>query len=559
MPASPPPHLRKTARSSQLIVNGKPFLLLAAELHNGSFSDAAYMSTVWPDMKQRHINTLLGAVQWDLIEPVEGRFDFSEIDKIILDARQHGFHLGLLWFGTYKNALSSYAPEWVRQDHERFPRIRIKQPDGSIQVIESIQPYCEDVRNADARAFAALMKHLAEFDQENQTVILVQIENEMGVMLDSRDRSPEAEALIKGPVPEGLLNYLRGNWDDLHPTFRDKFPKVQHAADGVQTWAEAFGGDQWTDDMFMADAFSRFAQHVAAAGRAEHNIPLYLNVALCSEDSSWQDFDQVPDGVPEGEIPGQFPSGGPVGHNLDVYLYNAPDIEFYAPDIYLQKHGKAAACFAWRNMPLFIPEQRRDAYGVRRIWAALANNLAISCSPFGIDSLEIEKCPLPLHYGLLSKLSGFILEAQAERASDIFGFFFDESKVFSDDSRWVREMGGFTVTVQRASVTGKPSPAAGMIIRQPDGSYLLAGFGYQVTWKSTSPRSIHTAILKAEEGDIDENGDFVRGRALNGDETAHGKLITMPAEDPDYGGFPIPFLIPARTMIAKCTPYSLED
>lgn len=311
----------------------------------------------------------------------------------------------------------------------------------------------------------------------------------------------------------------------------------------------------------MADAFSRVVQHLAAAGKREYNIPLYLNVALCSEDASWVDYGSIPEGIPVGDTPGKFPSGGPVGHNLDAYRYNAPDIDFYGPDIYLQDYEKVSECFAWKYMPLFIPEQRRDAYGVRRMWAAIANNLAIGCWPFGIDSLPIEACPLPLHYKLMSKLSKYILDAQANRPEDLFGFFFDEideSNMRSGRRAWVKDIGGYQLTVERAFVFGKPSSAAGMIIRQHDDSYLLAGYGYHVTFESLNPKSAFTGILAAEEKDIDENGALFTIRTLNGDETSHHKVVTMPSEDPDYGDFPIPVLFPAKTMIISARPYHLE-
>lgn len=104
------PHLHRDENGTKLIVNGKPFLMLAGELHNSSSSSARYMAEVFPAMKEQAINTLLAVVSWEQIEPTEGEFDFSELDRVILDARKHDIHLVLLWFGTYKNALSTYVP-----------------------------------------------------------------------------------------------------------------------------------------------------------------------------------------------------------------------------------------------------------------------------------------------------------------------------------------------------------------------------------------------------------------------------------------------------------------
>ncbi len=154
------PHLRPTKNSSQLIVNGKPFLMLAAELHNSSLSSAAYISTVWQEMKDTNINTLLGSVTWEMIEPSEGQYDFSQLDKVILGARQHDMHLVLLWFGSFKNALSTYVPAWVKKDIDRFPRVHVLDDDREIKTIELLSPFSQRAADADARAFSALMRHL---------------------------------------------------------------------------------------------------------------------------------------------------------------------------------------------------------------------------------------------------------------------------------------------------------------------------------------------------------------------------------------------------------------
>jgi beta-galactosidase GanA len=63
------------------------------------------MDTVWQKTVDTGVNTLLGCVTWENIEPEEGKFDFSELDKVIARAKAHGLHLVLLWFGTLKNAM----------------------------------------------------------------------------------------------------------------------------------------------------------------------------------------------------------------------------------------------------------------------------------------------------------------------------------------------------------------------------------------------------------------------------------------------------------------------
>jgi GH35 family endo-1,4-beta-xylanase len=100
---SPLPRLEKIERGQQLIVDGKPFLMLGGELQNSSMTSAAYMDTVWQKLADTNVNTVLGCVTWEDIEPKEGEFDFSELDKVIKNARTHGLRLVLLWFGSFKN------------------------------------------------------------------------------------------------------------------------------------------------------------------------------------------------------------------------------------------------------------------------------------------------------------------------------------------------------------------------------------------------------------------------------------------------------------------------
>ncbi|KAF3001607.1 hypothetical protein E8E14_006218 [Neopestalotiopsis sp. 37M] len=455
------PHFSPTKTSRQLIVDGKPYLILGAELHNSTWSNAEYMSSIWPHMKEMHINTLLGAVAWESIEPYEGTFDF--------------------------------------------------------------------------------------------------IENEIGIMGDTRDHSVEAESLFKQMVPDHLLTHLRTNFGHLNPAFQRKFEMFGEDTRSSQlTWTEAFGDNVWADDLFMADAFSRFVQHVAAAGRAEYDLPTFVNVALCNEDASWADDIEIPAFIPAGDYPGQYPSGGPVGHNMDIYRFNAPAIECYSPDIYLQDYEKVSECFSCQGLPLFIPEQRRDAYGTRRMWSAIGSYQAIGCAPFGIDSIDPNDCDLAAHYKLLSAISPQILDAQAHRPEDIVGFFFDEPNN-QPSKKVTKVMGDFELTIERAFMFGKQGPGAGIVVRQADGTYLGAGFGFQVVFKSTNPRSTFSAVLRVEEKEVGPDGKLKTSRILNGDETNHGNFWIMPSVAPDLGIFPVPCFVPARTMIAQCTPYSIEE
>ncbi|KPI41699.1 uncharacterized protein AB675_9357 [Cyphellophora attinorum] len=564
------PHLRQTKNSYQMIVNGKPFMMLAGELHNSSLSSAAYMSTVWPTMKHMNINTLLGSVTWEMIEPVEGQFDFSELDKVILGAREHGLHLVLLWFGSFKNALSTYAPAWVKRDVNRFPRVHVLDDDRKLKTIELVSPFNSRAWEADARAFGTLMKHLKQFDGEHSTVLMVQVENETGLLGDSRDRSRAADVAFNAPVPSDLLAHLKSQ-ERLHPMFEKRWPRFQATKAENTSWEAVFGKGVAAEEMFMADAFARYVGHVAAAGRKAYNIPMYANVWLNFDDPSVLDLEGIPlgEGTPTvaggGAKAGVYPSGGPVPHALDIWNYHAVDdtkLNFIAPDLYLHDYDWVCKQYTYRNNPLFIPEQKADAFGVRRTWLAYGTYGCMGCSPFGIDTVELDPTELAFwrrSNGLLHCMRREILTVQADRPEDMFGFFFDELKDGKPPGQWRKTFGDMEVIVDRSFVFGRPGPGYGIVIHQGEGKFLLIGSGFQTTFRSTKPESTFTGILSSEEKMVDEDGKLTTLRTMNGDETRSGAFFMMPTEEPDYGGFPIRVTIPARTYIAEVTAYSLEE
>jgi hypothetical protein len=73
------------------------------ELQNSSMSSVQYMDTVWQNIQEMNVNTILGSVTWEDIEPQENQFDFNNLDGVLSAARLHGFRIILLWFGSFKN------------------------------------------------------------------------------------------------------------------------------------------------------------------------------------------------------------------------------------------------------------------------------------------------------------------------------------------------------------------------------------------------------------------------------------------------------------------------
>lgn len=455
-------------------------------------------------------------------------------------------------------------PAWVKTDTRRFPRAKLRKAGGRLETADVLSLFHPEGRKADAKAFGQLMTHLRDFDESHSTVLMVQVENESGLLGDSRDGSEMADAAFCEPVPDELLHFLSSNWDHLNRDIKKqnltRFNWQNSSAGKNEDWETVFGPSPRTDELFMAYHYALYLNHVAAAGKSVYPIPHYTNMWMnYVGDDSDNDFPVVVGG---GGMPGDYPSGGAVSNVMDVWMEFAPALDFLGPDIYLNDYNSSCAKYRHKGQPLFIPEQRRDDHGARRIWIAYGTYAAMGVAPFGVDTVDPSENPFTKHYGLLKSVSAIVLEAQRQPNKSV-GFCFDElpqGVSMHDTSRAVhRVWANFEITIEPCFVFGKPGTGAGMVIDRGHGKFLLIGWGFQVRARAIDPKSSFTGILKFEEKVVEdeETGRMRTVRVLNGDETRSGKFAMMPNEDPDYGGFPISVTIPARTMIAEVAFYSV--
>ncbi|MDR0866709.1 MAG: beta-galactosidase, partial [Candidatus Symbiothrix sp.] len=308
------PRITENARGvQQLIVDGQPFIFLSGELHNSSASHLNYLNPRMKDLQERHLNSVIATVSWELLEPQEGQFDYSLVKGIIDQARQQHLKLILIWFGAWKNAGSTYAPEWVKQDIQRFPRLQIRNGKNT----GTLSAFGENTMKADAKAFARLMAFIKEYDRKQQTVLMMQVENETGILGSSRDRNDRAEAAFKQAVPQELLGYLKLHEDTLIPELQQMMQgrSLKEGAD----WQAVFG--QGAEEVFSAWYVARFVNEVTQAGKNEYNIPMYAN--------AWLDWSYSKDLAPD------YPSGGPVSKMFDIWHAAAPGIDLIGADVYV--------------------------------------------------------------------------------------------------------------------------------------------------------------------------------------------------------------------------------
>jgi hypothetical protein len=521
------PHLEKQGAVTHLIVDGKPWLGLAGELLNNAASTAENVRPVWPTLAKANLNTALVGVGWGWTEPEEGKFDFSALDGALSDARNNNLHVVLLWFGSWKNGTSSYPPVWVKRNPDKYPVARDKDGKGR----EILSTLSTTNMEADGRAYAALMRHVRETDPTH-TVILIQMENEVGLLGDSRDRCKEANEAFAAAVPKELMDYLQKNKATLLPETR----KLWDAAGGKTsgTWEEVFGKGTGADEAFMAYHYARYMNRVTELGKKEYPIPVYVNAWLVQ---------------PQDKQPGDYPSGGPQAHNHDFWRAGAPQIDILAPDIYLTNFAEIATMYSRNGNPLFIPETRGDAANA---FYAIGQLNAQMFSPFGIERQVSADGPVAAAYGVLHQLTPLIMEHQTNGTMKAVMMTpgTGSQKVQLGNYVFDLAMGrGWGAAPPPAaapaggggrSVAGVPQAAAGggggggggrggaaassgyaLLIQTGPDDYWVAGANLNIRFSSTNAATPMASLAAVEEGKF-VNGVWVVGRHLAGDDTGMG-------------------------------------
>ena len=495
----PLPRIVSSHGRYELLVAGRPYLVLGAQVNNSS-NYPAILPQVWPAVAQVHANTVLMPIAWEQIEPKEGSFDFSFLDLFLAQAREHGVHAVLLWFGTWKNSSPAYAPEWVKLDDARFPRV--VNPQG--RRMPSLSPLAPATLDADRDAFVALMRHLKAIDPQH-TVIMVQVENETGTYGCVRDYSPRAQKLFDAAVPRQLVAAL-----------------TVHGGN----WRQVFGSQ--ADEFFHAWNIARFVQQVAAAGKAVYPLPMYVNAAL---------RDPLHPGAPV-----TYESGGPTDDALGVWKAGAPAIDLIAPDIYMPDYARYVKVLELYHRPdnaLFVAETGSEPSYARYLFATLGHQ-GIGFSPFGIDFTGYSNYPLGARevdsktlapFALVYELLGGIAPEAADVSyrGDLFG-------VAEDSAVHVQTVGvGKWKTVVsyglgmfgNAVAPGNPLPEGGVLVGRlgPD-EFLVAAVHARVSFELADRHGKRQVqYVRVEEGSY-ENGVWKVTRVWNGDQVDWGLNFT---------------------------------
>lgn len=533
--------LQKQGTATQLVVHGMPFLILGGELGNSSAACPQDIERIFPKLKKMGLNTVLVPVYWDLTEPVEGQFDFTLTDKALQQARENDLKIVFLWFGAWKNSMSCYAPLWFKENHKKYPRAYTQ----SGKPLEIASAFSEAVYEADHHAFSQWMQHIATVDKEEGTVIMIQIENEIGMLEDARDYSREANKIFNAPVPAEFMTYLQKNKKALHPQMLKKWESQGCKKQGY--WQEVFWADIYTDEIFMAWHYAKYVEGLAQTARSIYNIPLYVNAAMNSRVRK----------------PGEYPSAGPLAHLIDVWHCGAPSIDILAPDLYDNGFTDWVARYKLHNNPLFIPEIRLTDNNSVRAFYIFGEHDAIGISPFSIeDGSDSPNSPLVQSYAKLTELMPLLTKYQGKGLMK--GLLFDsenKERIIADDDLTITARHFFTLPWDPRATNGSIWPeGGGILLKLSKNEYIVAGSGIVLEFAKTSEKQtiekqkqlgedgfalrndqiktkhdkfkgMRCGIGYVDEVKVDKDGKLHYVRRLNGDQDHQGRHVRISVGD----------------------------
>ena len=517
------------------------FFTIGAQTHNSSSYSEETMKKAWMGLEALGVNTVAAPIHWYLIEPEEGVFDFSQIDHLIKGAKQRKMKLVLLWFASWKNGTSQYAPEWVKIDNKRFIWAE------TVQHVKTrvLSPLCKATNDADRNAFAKVMAYLKDTDTD-ETVIGLQLENEPGMFGSPRDYSPLGEEAFNAQVPAEVIQWLENNQQGYAGKSWIQNGKKQRG-----TWPEVFDLDG--AEMLTTYAFANFIDAVAQAGKSVYKLPMYVNTWLLEA---------------ENRIPGVgYPCGGSISSLLDFWKRFSPHIDALCPDVYPQEYTlyhEVCGAYSRDDNPLYIPESGATVLTSINTFNAIVNHGLVGIHSFGVDSVvdndgnlkeacreyaDSIKClmnlrPLIEKYHGTDKMYAIGQYEGAVFQYIDFGDYMGVVQFYAGDALFGTKTTPNMMDTYHERPEDLNTRARGMIIYEGSGVFYLAGAGYKLMLRSKGTvESLASTVkgndiintrnmeyLSIAEGHFDESDNYVVVKKRCGDEADYGVWVS-----PDVG------------------------
>lgn len=472
-----------------LLVDGEPYTVLAAQLHNSSAWPAVLPGAL-DQVVALKANTVEAPVYWEQFEPAPGQYDTTNVDALIEQARQRNLRVALLWFGSWKNGQMHYVPEWIKRDARTYPRVL----DERGQPVDVLSPYAAANVEADARAFTALMQHLRKVDGQRHTVILVQVENEPGTVGAVRDHGAAANAAFAQPVPAAITARL---------------------GKPAGTWQQVFGPD--ADEAFNAYGTAHYIEQVAAAGKRAYAMPMYVNTWLRYKGKKFPGVD--------------YPSGGATVNVFDLWRAATPSIDFIGTDIYTSDYNeytKVIGQYARPDNPAWVSETGFEPATAPYLFHVLGQG-GLGFSVFGMDGLESpeKQAATAAHaanFGQVAPFQRILAKAAFEGRLQA---------VAEQPGQPTRTLhfGEWDVQVSYgAPYWGDADPILPgnldhggrlLVVQMAPDQFLLTGFSARAEFVRVAADARHGQLLRVEQGRY-VDGQWQFERLLNGDQTDYG-------------------------------------
>ena len=505
--------------------NGKEFFPLGLQCCNSSAYSRMEMERFWQCVDRTGVNSVEIPVYWEEFEKEEGKFDYKLLEEHVDQAKQHRVKLLLVWFGTWKNGTSKFAPQWVRNQRNRFTRVI------SYEGIETniLSPYCRENLEADKKAFVKLAEYAQKVNEKeaDNVIIGIQVENEPGMMMRGyRDHSQEADIWFNGEIPEKVKTLLKTK--DMGEV-TDNWKKSGQLDNG--TWKEVFG--RYAEEYFSVYGIASYINEIAEAGKEITSLPFSVNV--------WVDR------VGWDEPGADYPAGGPVSKVLGLWKALTPAIDVIGLDNYklaLSEYCMDCQGYAKYGNPLFLPETHAwEPASSRNMFWALGKYKTQGIFFFGPEAMidedgHVRAKSVDVWNSLKAMTSLQSVFRRMQKECDIQVIYQEEDaieqRIVMDDTYIRIGFNSYERTDYHHGYFDTPCGyGKGLLIRENQRTFYAVGDSFCLSIRGNRDAVYFRQKMDkyvdyecVEEGYFDREGRWQMTRIRNGDESDYGIWVT---------------------------------